>query len=347
MRSLVIALVCAPSLALAQSLPQLDLNQIDINSNASSSMVVGTGDMLPAGAFRMSLAASYENNPAVSFQDGRLVGDVISDRFTFHLIGGWAPFDWLEFGADVPIVASQEGVDLSAYGLPRTGIGQPIALARMGLLSQGKGAWFDMAVQLGARLPFSERGRWEREQRIAIAPKLMVGRDLGFLRAGMEVGVRYRPDPTARGVDDPANQVLLAAALTSGRADSLRLELTARTTVSFARQRGPVDVLAGARMPMGIFDVFALAGPNFDAGPGEPSFKVITGIGFGSASGITGSATQSPTPGTLAPPPTGTDSYTPPPTAPSGYPVPMMPGFPTSSTAPSTPTTTTAETTPP
>ncbi len=290
---LVASLVAIP--AVAQTLPpQIDLNQLDVNSSAGNSLVVGTGELLAPGTFRASLALAYENNPQVTYVNGQLTGDVLSNRYTVHLVGGWAPFDWLEFGADVPIIAAQDGVDLERYGLPipgRTGMGNPIATMRVGLFSQAKGAAFDVAGQLGVRLPLGSRGAWLSDQRVTLAPKLMLGRSFGWFRAGGELGLRWARDPLLRTFENPANVVMLAAVLTSGPSNGLRAEVSGRTTVSFTRQRGPIELLGGVRMPLGVFDVFALAGPNFEQG-GAPSFRVLTGVTFGGGGGVTSPASS-------------------------------------------------------
>lgn len=311
--------------AWAQQLPQFDLNQLELNSAATGTTVVGTGELLPPGTLRGALAFSYDDSPVVYFEPGgTFVGDVVSGRFTLHAVGAWAPFDWLEFSADVPIIAAQDGYDLTEYGIPRaarTGIGNPVVTTRLGLAAERAGAPVDLAVQVGARLPMGVRGQWIAEQRLVMAPKLMLGKSLGWVRAGAEVGVRWNPD-----AERSTNFVQLAAVAQSGSREGLRVELSGRTSVNFTGQRTAADVFLGARYPFSGLEVFALAGPYFQnglragvrdwiEGRGAPPFRVMMGLTFGS-----GAPVAAPPPGPLAPSPGPQPAYTE--AAPPGQPPP-------------------------
>lgn len=280
-------------LAAAQGspLPQFDLDRLDVNSSTLGSMVVGTGETLPAGTVRFSLAGDYENDPLVYYQDGQLVGPVISDRFTVHAVGAWAPFDWLQFGLDLPIIASQTGVNLEDYGIPlptRRAIRSPAVTATARLTNQSQGALLDSALELGVRLPIGTDGAWAKDEKIGVAPKLMIGRHFGWLLAGGELGVRLSPATGDPVVDEANNHFLLAGVLSAGDPAGFRVEASARTTLSFTGHTGPAELLAGARYSLGWIEFFALAGPS--VGPraeGTPEFRVMTGVAFGSVPGVT------------------------------------------------------------
>src|SRR5262245_32581240 len=133
-------------LASAQiQVPQFDLDQLVVDSSAAGSLVVGTGEILPVGAVRFSLAGDYQNNPYRYIDAEGTVSSIISDRYTVHVVGGFAPVEWLEIGLDVPIVASQtpgEGIEVVLPGLAepvRRAIGSPTVSARGGLFYQSKG----------------------------------------------------------------------------------------------------------------------------------------------------------------------------------------------------------------
>ncbi len=289
-------LVSGAALAQGSPIPQFNLDRLDVNSSALGSMVVGTGDTLPEGSVRFSLAGDYENNPLMYYSGGKLVAPVISDRYTVHVVAAWAPFDWLQIGVDVPVIASQTGTDLSAYGIPvplRSAIQSPTAAVRMRLTNQSKGALVDSALQVGIRPPIGTDGAWAKEGSIGVAPKLMVGRHFGWLLAGSEVGVRWSPSTASSGsevADDLGNHFQLAAVLSAGDPGGLRAEASARTALSFAGRRGPVDVLGGVRYNFGWMEVFALAGPKLGGvtSSGFPEFQVMTGVSVGNAGGLVG-----------------------------------------------------------
>jgi hypothetical protein len=313
--SVVVPALLLARVALAQGspLPQFNLDQLDVNTAALGSMVVGTGDTLPAGSLRFSLAGDYENDPLVYYTaDGTLAGSVISDRFTVHVVGAWAPTDWIQFGVDLPVIASQTGVDLREYGIPiptRRAIQSPTATVRVRLTNQANGALLDSALQVGIRPPIGTDGAWAKERAIGVAPKLMLGRHFGWLLAGGELGVRWSPSGSTlpAGGDLPntlGNHFQLAGVLSAGDATGLRGEASARTTVSFEGRGGPVELLGGLRYNFGLMELFALAGPSLGAtGTGSPEFRVMTGLAFGNAAGLTG--VQPGTAPAVAPPSTG------------------------------------------
>ncbi len=290
--------------ARAQQLPALsdfDLERLEVNSSESGSLVVGTGEMSPAGALRFSLAGNYENNPLL-FQNesGAYEGAVVSDRYTIHMVAGWAPFDWLELAADVPLIAAQFS-DLAAgtFQLQRNGIGSPTGTIRMGLLSQRKGSLTDVAVQLGVRVPVGTDGAYASDGRIGLAPKVMIGRNFEWLRGGLEAGVRWRPGGPP-GLD---GEMLLAAVVSTGAPDGLRGELSARSFLGFRGEVGSVELLAGARYPIGLMDLWVLAGPGLGQqnAPGTPAWRVLVGANFGNGLASAGAAAPSTIGSDIAP----------------------------------------------
>ena len=104
---LVVALLsAAASSAQPAGLPVFDLERLTLNPNGKGSLVLGTGDLLPAGGYRVSLAGHYERNPLVLYADGSRVGALVSDRASAHVLLAWAPLRWLELGAQLPLVAT-------------------------------------------------------------------------------------------------------------------------------------------------------------------------------------------------------------------------------------------------
>ncbi|HEX8437146.1 OmpA family protein [Archangium sp.] len=285
-----VATMLLTSVALAQpaGLPEFELERLELNPNGKGSLLMGTGELLPAGGFRLSLAGQYENDPLVMYRDGTRLGSVVSDRVTAHLLAAWAPMRWLELGVQLPLVAWQRGEELSTEGIgapARTGLSTPTVQVRLGLLSQRQDAPVDLALELGAGLPVGSADTLSRDSIVRLTPRVMVGRSFGSLRAGVEAAMVVRPavalseDADIR--DELGNEVRLGAVLaTTG--EGLRGELNVRGTLPLTRESNSLEVLAGLRLPVGeSTEIYALGGPGFGNAPGTPSFRLLLGAAFG------------------------------------------------------------------
>lgn len=288
--AIVTLLLASTALAQPAGLPVFELERLELNPNGRGSLVVGTGELLPSGGFRLSLLGQYENDPLVLYADGRPLGAVVGDRATAHLLMAWAPMGWLELGLHVPLVAWQRGDDLSAQGIAapaRTGLSTPSAHVRVGLLAQRREAPLDLAVELGVGIPVGSVETLSRDRTFRFSPKVMLGRRFGWLRAGVEAGALVRPSVTLvedqNIQDEVGNEVRLGAVLaTTGK--GLRGELNVRGILPLTRQPMSLELLAGLRLPLGrLAEIYALGGPGFGDAPGTPSFRVLLGVALGGA----------------------------------------------------------------
>jgi OOP family OmpA-OmpF porin len=281
------SLAAPAALAQPAGLARFELERLVLNPNAQGSLSVGTGELLPAGGFRLSLLGHYENDPLVMYRDGTRLGSVVRDRVTAHLLAAWAPVRWLELAAQLPVVAFQSGDDLSGQGVgspARTGLGTPMVYARLGLLAQQREAPLDLALELGVGLPVGGVDSLSRDDGVRLEPKLMLGRRFGWLRAGVEGGVLVRPAAalgeggTVR--DELGNEVRLGAVVaTTGT--GLRGELNLRGVLPLSRQPQSLELLAGLRLPLGErFEAYALGGPGFGDTVGTPTFRALLGLAF-------------------------------------------------------------------
>ncbi|HEX4933623.1 MAG TPA: hypothetical protein VFV33_10625, partial [Gemmatimonadaceae bacterium] len=249
---------------------------------------------------------------------GQVEGSIIRDRYTLLAVAAWAPFEWLQIGAEVPYILDQTGMNLIAQGVPpplRRAFGAPTASVRWGILHQRKGAAADVSLQAGVRPPWSSDNAYIDGGMWSVAPRLSFGRSFDMVRAGMEVGVVYMPHsalpPGVR------NHLMFGGVVSTGAPDGLRLELSARTTMTRDFNLGAVEVLAGARMPVGPMELFAVGGPGLgqrEESPGTPEWRVIVGMTFGNGLVRGETQTQELTPTMPAPAPA--------PTAPSDAPPP-------------------------
>ncbi|MFE8605090.1 OmpA family protein [Archangium violaceum] len=287
--SAVATLLIGPA-ALAQpsGLPSFELERLELNPNGRGSLLMGTGELLPKGGFRLSLAGHYENDPLVMYRNGNRLGSVVGNRVTGHLLAAWAPMQWLELGLQLPLVLWQNGDDLSAQNVASpasTGLSTPIAHVRLGLLAQRRDAPVDLALELGVGLPVGSADTLSRDSVVRLSPKVMLGRNFGALRAGVEAGALIRPTVVLGDVgevqDELGSEVRLGAVVaTTG--DGLRGELNVRGSVPLTREQGSLEVLAGLRLPLGeSLEAYALGGPGFGNAPGTPTFRVLLGVAVG------------------------------------------------------------------
>ncbi|WNG41112.1 OmpA family protein [Archangium violaceum] len=286
--ALAVLLLASTALAQPEGVPGFELERLELNPNGRGSLVMGTGELLPSGGFRLSLLGHYEKDPLRLYADGEPVGAVVGDRATAHLLMAWAPLRWLELGLHLPLVVWQRGDDLSAQGIgapAQTGLGTPSAHVRVGLLAQRRKAPLDLAVELGVGVPVGSLETLSRDNTFRFSPKLMLGRRFGLLRAGVEAGALIRPTVTLiddqNVQDEVGNEVRLGAVLaTTG--SGLRGELNVRGTLPLTNQPSSLELLAGLRLPLGqLAELYALGGPGFGDTPGTPSFRVLLGVALG------------------------------------------------------------------
>ena len=283
-----ILLLGPAALAQPSGLPSFELERLELNPNGRGSLLMGTGELLPKGGFRLSLAGHYENDPLVMYRNGNRLGSVVGNRATGHLLAAWAPMQWLELGLQLPLVFWQNGDDLSAQNVESpatTGLSTPMVHVRLGLLAQRRDAPVDLALELGVGLPVGSADTLSRDSVVRLSPRVMLGRNFGALRAGVEAGALIRPSVVLGDVgevqDELGSEVRLGAVVaTTG--DGLRGELNVRGSVPLTREQASLEVLAGLRLPLSeSLEAYALGGPGFGNAPGTPTFRVLLGVAVG------------------------------------------------------------------
>lgn len=286
-----IVLVLASSTALAQEplrLARFELERLDLNPDAAGSLTLGTGELLPAGDFRFSAVAHYQHDPLVLSRQNEVL-PIVGSRATLHLAAAYAPFTWLELGVQLPAVVFQTGKDLSSEGISRPasfGLATPLLSARVGLISQQRGAWGDLALEMGVGAPIGTAPGFARDDGFRYSPRLMVGRRFGWFRLALDTRVIVRPaiasySDSALAWDAIGNeaQVGLAAATVGRR---MRWELALRGSIPLAKQASSLEFLLGPRYLVNpSLEMFALAGIGGGTAPGTPLFRVMIGTAFG------------------------------------------------------------------
>lgn len=290
-RLLLLFLLLATAARAQTSVPGFELERIRLNPGASHGLSLETGDLLPRLRSRAALTFHYEHAPLVVVSEGRQVSALVAGRWTAHLSGAFAPTDWLEVGAQLPVVLAQPGDANPPLGLAPIASGVSIGTgylhARAALFQQRRGSPLDLSVGVALGLPFGTPAALTSERSVTAVPTVALGRTLnGFLRAGGSLSVLLRP---ARSLSPPeagdANSVVgsffsVGAGLSTLGA-GLRGELSGRFDVPFTSSPLSGELQLGVRYPLfQRFEVYALGGPGFGGQPGTPAFRVLVGFAF-------------------------------------------------------------------
>ncbi len=287
--ALVSLLMGAAALAQPQGLPKLELERLTLNPNGAGSLVLGTGEVLTRGGYRFSLTGHYQHDPLALFRDGEKVGSLVKGRVTGHLAAAYGVFNWLELSAQVPLLLTQSGDDLTQFGLDKpstgAGLGTPYVGARLGLLSQEDENPVDLAVGAQVGLPVGSAAALAKDASPRILPSVMVGRRFGSLRAGLDAGVSVRSTTVLvqdQNIQDETGSELHLGGVLATTGEGLRGELNLLGSVPFSRQGGTVEALAGGRLPLSAaMEGYALAGVAFGNAPGTPTFRALLGLAYG------------------------------------------------------------------
>jgi len=287
--ALVLFLLLPGITAFAQtpSLKLFELERLELNPGAEGSLVVGMGELLQAGQYRLSAMGHYSYRPLMMFREGKPT-EVIGGRSTMHVFGAYALTNWLQVGGQVPLVVLQQlgpsapnpdGPNFFVLGTPTVGL-------RLGLLTQDEQGGLDVAVGGDVGLPVGNMEAYARDDGMRYMPRVMVGRRFGLVRAALDAGLLVRPggrltDANAEILDEVGNELRLGAAVvTTGR--RMRWEFNVRGMVPLSKQPGSVELMPGVRYLVNpSLEVFALAGVGVGKTPGTPLFRVLAGGSFG------------------------------------------------------------------
>ncbi len=280
------AVVCSTAAAQTpREIPTFELEHLTFNPAQQAGLLIGTGDLLFERELRVSLIAHYQHNPLVLLQDGVGPRSVVRSRLTAHLLAAYGIARWLELGIQFPVVAYQSGDQIAEVAAPSpVALGTPWIQARFGLLSEGQKHPIDLGLQLGVGLPIGNSAALTRNVSVSVSPRLGAGKSFGLIRVGAEVGALIRQgtilSPDNPAVGDEVGSVLQLGATATTTNAGLRGELTLLGWIPFTRTGGSMELLVGARYPVGPIELFALGGPGFGRNPNTPAFRLMAGAGL-------------------------------------------------------------------
>ncbi len=283
-----VALISTTAWAQSGGVPTFELERLHLNAAAQDGLLIDSADLLPEHAFRVALTFHYEQDPLILRQDGVRVGAVVSDRIGLHLSGAFSITDWLDVSAQLPLVLSQSGADLSADGYaPISGgvsVGTGWLGARAAILQQRRNDGpLDLSLGLSLGLPFGTPASLTRDNTISVIPTIAAGRTLSkFLRLGGSLSVLIRNAQIltpATEVNDEVGTVVTPGLMLSTLGDGLRGELSVRFDIPVTHASLGAEVDVGLRYPIAnLFEIYAVGGPGFGSLPGTPAFRVLAGV---------------------------------------------------------------------
>jgi OOP family OmpA-OmpF porin len=280
-------LMSAP--ASAEPIPAFDLERLKLNPSGLGSWVMGTGELLPAGGYRVSLAGHYENKPLILYEDGSQLGVMVRHRITTVLSAAVGLWDRVELGAQLPLLLSQRGDNLTDRDVPTPqsgpAPGTPLFTVRLRLLAERHKDPLDLAVGVNAGPAVGSASALARE--LNATPSVMLGRRFGPVRAALDAGILLRPKQILthdENIQDELGHALRFGAGLASAAEGFGGELAAISSVPLKREGYSLEVLGGLRLPVGkLLEVHSLAGLGMGTAPGTPRFRVLLGMSFGKA----------------------------------------------------------------
>jgi OOP family OmpA-OmpF porin len=272
-----------------ESMPSFDLERLKLNPSGLGSWVMGTGELLPAGGYRVSLAGHYENQPLILYEDGSQLGVMVRHRITTVLSAAVGLWDRVELGAQLPLLLSQQGDDLTERGVPTPqsgpAPGTPLFTVRLRLLAERHKDPLDLAVGVNAGPAVGSASALARE--LSATPSFMLGRRFGPVRAALDAGILLRPKQILtddKNIQDELGHALRFGAGLASAAEGFGGELAAISSVPLRREGYSLEVLGGLRLPVGkLLEVHSLAGLGMGTAPGTPQFRVLLGMSLGKA----------------------------------------------------------------
>ncbi len=218
-----------------------DFERLWLDPSARGSLVIGSGETLPAGGLRLSVSGGWERSPLVLtdkgmrgrglFANDDRVGDVVRNRWTLHLTAAVGITSRLEIGGRLPMTVSQNGSDLTADGFPplrKTLVGTPSVMGRFGLTQQGGGMPVSTAIAFEAAFPVDKNEDLNGNPRPYYLPRLEIGHRTNAFLVAADLGASLRPRSVPFPTDDKLHNEMTAGAVFATVGRPLRYEVSAR-----------------------------------------------------------------------------------------------------------------------
>lgn len=303
------AVLAAAPAALAQASPQVDeprdfpIERFRWTFARTGVLAAEWAAVPEAGSWDLGLWLGTANDPLVLYRDeadGRRTQQtsLVAQRTAASLMVAYAPWRRLELGLELPLVLAQSRDDSPAgagsmlASIAGAGLGDVRLAAKLGLLRAGRHG-VDLAVAASLVLPSGGGDDYRGERGVAVAPELLLSRQLGKTRLAGNAGYRARRNSHLLDLDvvDELYGVVAAAQRLGPPQRGLELSLglalaTAAASPIGADNQDYAELLAGATWDTpGPLALSLVGGLGLGQGFGAPDWRAVLAVRFGEVRG--------------------------------------------------------------
>ncbi len=286
--SIGVGLSLAASAFAQSSLPTgVNLERFSLNPSGNGSLVMSSGELLPQGALRATIAAQYANNIALTRRLDGVGGTAALDRLYGNLAASYGILTWLEVDLQLPLVLTQgRGLNNSIAGvssLANSAVGQPVVSLRAGL-AEGDILPVSVSLELGASLPLGDSSSLVAGSRPTPLARVNVGKNFGILQAFGELSFTEHVDASSISVRQNLNdrftdEVGVGLGFSSHLFDKFTAEVAGQVAFDVKAPGASTQLHAALRYALnGNVEVFAAGGPAFGSLMATPDWRMFGGI---------------------------------------------------------------------
>jgi len=264
-------------------IPAMDVERLQLNPSSNGSMVMGDGELTPAGALRANaLAHLVSGIPITRRLDG--LRTVETDRFLVSGAAAYGLTRWLEANLQLGAVLRQSS-SLPDFSVPNTALLSPVFALRMalppGVLP------FAVSGEIGMSIPIGSPAALVGGVRPSPRARLNFGRRFDAFDVFGELNLVERPDVSLGGLrgvpGDSLNDELGGGLGVSAPIPGTAWSAEAAAMVSYDyKHPGAAAVLHLAARYQFKFrrsgQLFFAAEPGFGALVGTPAFRLLAGV---------------------------------------------------------------------
>jgi outer membrane protein OmpA-like peptidoglycan-associated protein len=284
----------APVAAQAQASTDFTLERFRLATDHGGLLDVEWGEVGGARSWSLGLVLGAEDDLlVVEDLNGNRMGSLVDHRVGGDLVGAYAITGWLQVGADLPLVISQDSdqpMAVSGVGaIDRFALGDLRVTPKLEILRQATHR-IGLALLPTLSVPTATSSDYVGERGVAFAPELAVSRRQGAFRIAGDVGLRLRERVAL--ADLTVGNELFARVGAGYRFDHARSgpPLEVGLTTSLATSTANVfdrtnqdhwEILGGGQVDVRPdLIAFAAAGVGIERGFGTPDWRVLLGTRF-------------------------------------------------------------------
>ncbi|MEL6187524.1 MAG: thrombospondin type 3 repeat-containing protein, partial [Myxococcota bacterium] len=280
-------LVVGPAPAAAQTeTTNFSLERFRLAADGQGFLDVEGAEVLPHLEVSASAWLGYEQNPLVLARDGEPVGALVEQRVAGEVSAALGLFGFASVGVVVPFAAIQERetVQVGVNG-PLGALGGGLAdiriVPKLRVLTESD-AGIGLSFLPALTVPGSGDSSYLGEGNLTFTPELALGRSLGPVRLGLNLGYRFRPRRRFLGVvvDDEITARLSVGTRLAPLDVGITGALAARADAPFESEgETAAEILAGVRGPLlSSLYLFGAGGVGLLDGYGTPELRALLGL---------------------------------------------------------------------